>query len=58
MANYLRDLASDLHRFYNEHKILIADESLKLARLVLIKATQQVLKNGLDLLGIGIREKM
>lgn len=58
VANYLKDLASDLHSYYNEHKFLIGDESLKLARLSLISATQQVLKNGLDLLGIEAKQKM
>lgn len=58
IANYLKDLASDLHSYYNEYKFLIDDEGLKLARLSLISATQQVLKNGLDLLGVEARQKM
>ena len=58
IANYLKELASDLHSYYNEYKFLIDDEPLKLARLSLIRATQQVLKNGLDLLGVAAREKM
>ena len=58
IANYLKDLASDLHSFYNEHKILVEDETTKLARLALIKATQQVLQNGLQLLGVNAPNKM
>ncbi len=58
IANYLKDLASDLHSYYNEYKFLIEDETVKLARLSLISATQQVLKNGLDLLGVSAPEKM
>lgn len=58
VANYLKELASDLHSYYNEYKFLIEDETLKLARLSLIRATQQVLKNGLDLLGVEARQKM
>ena len=58
IANYLKELASDLHSYYNEYKFLIDDEALKLARLSLIHATQQVLKNGLDLLGVEARQKM
>jgi arginyl-tRNA synthetase len=58
VANYLKELASDLHSYYNEYKFLIEDESLKLARLSLISATQQVLKNGLDLLGVAAKERM
>jgi arginyl-tRNA synthetase len=58
VANYLKDLASDLHSYYNEYKFLIDDETVKLARLSLISATQQVLKNGLGLLGVSAPEKM
>ena len=58
IANYLKELASDLHSYYNEYKFLIDDEPLKLARLSLIHATQQVLKNGLDLLGVEAKQKM
>ncbi len=58
IANYLKDLASDLHSFYNEHKILASEEATKLARMALIAATRQVLKNGLDLLGVSAPEKM
>lgn len=58
IANYLKDLASDLHSYYNEYKFLIDDEMVKLARLSLISATQQVLKNGLNLLGVSAPNKM
>ena len=58
IANYLKDLASDLHSFYNEHKILVGNEPTKLARLALINATQQVLRNGLQLLGVSAPNKM
>lgn len=58
IANYLKDLASDLHSFYNEHKILVEDQTTKLARLALVSATQQVLKNGLRLLGVNAPNKM
>lgn len=58
IANYLKELASDLHSYYNEYKFLIDDERVKLARLSLILATQQVLKSGLDLLGVEAKERM
>ncbi|MGZ8983505.1 MAG: arginine--tRNA ligase [Methylotenera sp.] len=58
IANYLKELASDLHSYYNEYKFLIDDEAVKLARLSLISATQQVLKNGLYLLGVEAKERM
>ncbi len=58
VANYLKDLASDLHSYYNAEQFLVEDETLKLARMALISATRQVLRNGLDLLGVSAPEKM
>ena len=58
IATYLKDCASDLHSYYNETKFLVDDVPTKLARLALIAATQQVLKNGLDLLGVSAPQKM
>ena len=58
LAFYLRDLASDFHSFYNSDRVLVDDMPLKLARLALLLATQQVLANGLDLLGLQAPEKM
>ncbi len=58
IATYLKDCASDLHSYYNETKFLVDDLPTKLARLALIAATQQVLKNGLDLLGVSAPQKM
>jgi arginyl-tRNA synthetase len=58
VANYLKELASDLHSYYNAQQFLVEDSALKLARMALISATRQVLKNGLDLLGVSAPEKM
>ena len=58
IANYLKDCAADLHSYYNDTKFLVENEEEKLARLCLIKATQIVLKNGLDLLGVNAPDKM
>ncbi len=58
IANYLKDCASDLHSYYNDSKFLVDDEPTKLARLALITATRQVLRNGLGLLGLSAPEKM
>lgn len=58
VANYLKDLASDLHSYYNAQQFLVDDEATKLARLALVSATQQVLKNGLDLLGVSAPKAM
>jgi arginyl-tRNA synthetase len=58
IATYLKELASDLHSYYNDTKFLVDDEATKLARMALIAATQQVLKNGLSLLGVSAPQKM
>ncbi len=58
IANYLKDCAADLHSYYNDTKFLVENEDEKLARLSLIRATQIVLKNGLNLLGVNAPEKM
>ena len=58
IANYLKDCAADLHSYYNDTKFLVENENEKLARLSLIRATQVILKNGLDLLGVNAPEKM
>ena len=55
---YLGDLAAKLHSYYNAEKFLVEDEALKLARLALISATRQVLKNGLAVVGVSAPEKM
>jgi arginyl-tRNA synthetase len=58
IANYLKECAADLHSYYNDTKFLVDDAPTKLARLALIVATQQVLKNGLYLLGVAAPNKM
>ncbi len=58
IANYLKECASELHSYYNDTKFLVDDVPTKLARLALISATQQVLKNGLNLLGVSAPTKM
>ncbi len=55
---YLKDLAGKLHSYYNAEQFLVEDEDLKRARLALIVATRQVIRNGLGLLGVTAPEKM
>jgi arginyl-tRNA synthetase len=57
VANYLKELAGDLHSYYNAQQFLVDDAALRLARLSLIDATRQVLRNGLQLLGVSAPEK-
>ena len=55
---YLRELAACYHSYYDAERILVDDEALKLARLALVAATAQVLRNGLAVLGVSAPEKM
>ena len=55
---YLRDLASQYHSYYDAERILVDDEAVKKARLALVAATAQVLRNGLNVLGVSAPQKM
>jgi arginyl-tRNA synthetase len=55
---YLRDLASAYHSYYDAERILVDDEPVRRARLALVAATAQVLRNGLAMLGVGAPDKM
>jgi arginyl-tRNA synthetase len=59
IAHYLYELASVFNAFYNRHVVLDVTEPVRSrARLSLVKATQQVLRSGLQLLGIRALEQM
>jgi arginyl-tRNA synthetase len=49
---YLRELAACYHSYYDAERILVEDEATQRARLALVAATAQVLKNGLAVLGV------
>lgn len=55
---YLRDLASCYHSYYDAERILVDDVQVKTARLALVAATAQVIRNGLAVLGVSAPEKM
>jgi arginyl-tRNA synthetase len=55
---YLRDLAATYHSYYDAERILVDEQPLRLARLALVAATAQVLRNGLALLGVDAPQKM
>ncbi len=55
---YLRELAAGYHSYYDVERILVEDETVKLARLALVTATRQVLHNGLAVLGVSAPAKM
>ncbi|HSM97501.1 MAG TPA: arginine--tRNA ligase [Gallionella sp.] len=58
IAFYLKELAADLHSYYNASRFLVEDEAVKCARLALVAAVAQVIRNGLALLGVTAPEKM
>jgi len=58
IGNYLKELAALFHAWYNEHKVLGDDVALTQARLLLSINVQQVLRNGLELLGVSAPETM
>jgi arginyl-tRNA synthetase len=58
LAHYLRELANDLHTYYNAHQFLVDDAALRTARLALVSATRQVLANGLAILGVSAPAEM
>ncbi len=58
LTHYLRELANDFHTYYNAHQFLVADAALRDARIKLILATREVLRNGLGLLGVSAPEQM
>jgi arginyl-tRNA synthetase len=58
LVHYLRDLANDFHTYYNAHQFIVPDEGLRNARLMLVLGLQQVVRNGLELLGVSAPESM
>jgi len=55
---YLRDLASAYHSYYDVERILVEDLRVKNARLALVAATAQVIRNGLAVLGVSAPTQM
>ncbi|EES48229.1 arginine--tRNA ligase [Clostridium botulinum] len=59
LTRYVIEVAKSFNKFYNAHSVLnLDDEVLKATRLSLVKSSLQVIKNGLELLGIDVVEKM
>ena len=58
LAYYLKELANDFHTYYNANKFLVDDDIIRNARLSLIDATKQVIKNGLFQLGVSSPQEM
>jgi arginyl-tRNA synthetase len=58
LVHYLRDLANAFHTYYNAEQFIVEDAALRNARLALVLGVQQVLRNGLALLGVSAPESM
>jgi arginyl-tRNA synthetase len=58
IVHYLRDTAAAFHASYNSHRVLVDDPALRDARVALALATQQTLRNGLELLGVSAPDSM
>jgi arginyl-tRNA synthetase len=58
LAHYLRDLANDVHSFYAAERVLVAEDELRAARVWLLRGAQQVIRNGLAILGASAPESM
>jgi arginyl-tRNA synthetase len=58
LVHYLRDLANDFHTNYSAHQFIVEDAGLRDARLGLALATQTVIRNGLELLGVSAPDTM
>jgi arginyl-tRNA synthetase len=58
IAYYLKELAHQLHSYYNNTPLLVEDDALRFARLTLLSAVRVVLANGLTVLGVSAPERM
>jgi arginyl-tRNA synthetase len=58
LVHYLRELANEFHTYYNAHQFIVEEAPLRNARVLLIKALQQVIANGLGLIGVSAPDSM
>ena len=58
IATFILELVGLFHSYYNKHRVICEDEHLTFARLALVEAIRQVVKNALGLLGIEAPERM
>jgi arginyl-tRNA synthetase len=58
VVQYLRELANEFHSYYNAVPFIVDETAVREARLALIAATRQVIRNGLALLGVSAPEAM
>lgn len=58
LVHYLRELANELHSYYNAHTFIVDDTDLRNARLALIEATRTVIAGGLAIIGVTAPDAM
>lgn len=58
LVHYLRELANELHSYYNAHQFIVDDDDLRNARLGLIAATRTVIASGLAIIGVSAPDTM
>jgi len=58
LTEYLKELASAFHQFYHNCRIIGSDVEIQNARLVLAFTVLNILKNGLNILGVSAPNKM
>jgi len=58
LAFWLKDLAAEFHGYYNAERFLVDEAVLRDARLALLLAVRQVLRNGLGLIGVSTPDRM
>ena len=58
ISQYVLSLAATLHGYYNDEKILTDNQDEMNEKLTLLNAVKIVLKNSLELLGVGVKEEM
>ena len=58
LATYLHELSAMFHKYYSKNRVINNDRELSKARAVLIDAVRITIRNGLEILGISVPNKM
>ncbi|MGI6710113.1 MAG: arginine--tRNA ligase [Bacilli bacterium] len=58
LIQYALELATCVHSYYNDEKIITEDEKLTIEKMTVFEAVKIVLKDCLSLVGVGVKEKM
>ena len=58
ISHYLLDLVSRFHGYYSRHRVISDDIALTQARLYLLDGLRITIRNGFDLMGISVPDKM